>query len=225
MSSKIIILGDSTLQFNDFTKYPQTGWPQALLRFLKRDVVVKNFAKNGRSTKSFLDEGRLEEAMSYASSGDLVLIEFGHNDLKDDPLRHTDAYGSYQENLRKMVKAAQDRNCDVILLTSIAERKFVNGHVVNTHKDYPQAMKALAEEIKIPCIDLHQKTMDVLEKTGEENSKMYFMNYKDGTYNNISGKEDDTHLRYDGAFMVASCFYDEMMRLGIRRELFLPYEV
>lgn len=222
---KIITLGDSTLQFNNYLKYPQTGWPQALPRFLKYDVIIKNFAKNGRSTKSFLDEGRLDEALGYMENGDLVLIQFGHNDQKDDPLRHTDPYGSYQDNLRKMVIESKKRGCDVILLTSIAERVFKEGRAVNTHLDYPDAMKALAEELNIPCLDIHARTMEVLNSVGEEKSKMFFMNYKDGTYPNVPGKEDDTHLRYDGAFMVATCFYEEMMKHNLRKELFINHEI
>lgn len=222
---KIITLGDSTLQFNNYLKYPQTGWPQALTRFLKYDVIIKNFAKNGRSTKSFLDEGRLDEALQYMEKGDLVLIQFGHNDLKDDPLRHTDPYGSYQANLKKMVIESKKRGCDVILLTSIAERVFKDGKVVNTHGLYPEAMKALAQELEIPCLDIHARTMEVLNSVGEEGSKMFFMNYKDGTYPDVPGKEDDTHLRYDGAFMVATCFYEEMMKLNLRKELFINHEI
>ena len=223
--SKIIVLGDSTLQFNNFMKYPQTGWPQALPRFLKYDVKIKNFAKNGRSTKSFLDEGRFEEALNYMEKGDLVIIQFGHNDQKDDPLRHTEPFGSYQANLKEMVIGAQSRGCDVVLLTSIAERRFVNGQIVNTHGFYPTAMKTLAKELGVPCLDLHARTMEILQEVGEEQSKMFFMNYKGSVYRNVPEKEDDTHLRYDGAFMVANCFYEEMIKHGIRKDLFIDYEV
>lgn len=222
---KIITLGDSTMQFNDYTKYPQTGWPQALTRFVKPNVQILNFAKNGRSTKSFIDQGLLDEASKAMESGDLVLIEFGHNDSKDDPLRHTEPYTSYMDNLKTMINVAISHGCEVILLTSIAERKFINGHIVNTHGEYPTAMKALAEECGVECIDLHQITMSVLEQTGEEKSKMFFMNYENNTYGHESGKSDDTHLRYDGAFMVARCFYLEMMKRNLRKELFLQNEI
>lgn len=225
VSYKIITLGDSTMQFNDYTKYPQTGWPQALTRFIKQDVQILNFAKNGRSTKSFIEQGLLEEASKYMSDGDLVLIEFGHNDSKDDSLRHTEPFTSYKENLKKMVETAQMHKCDVILLTSIAERKFVNGHVINTHGKYPEAMMELAKEMNIPCIDLHKLTMEVLENTGEEKTKMFFMNFQDNTYTSIDGKSDDTHLRYDGAFMVTKCFFEEMMKINLRKELFIIHEV
>ena len=101
MINRIITLGDSTMQFNNFSKFPQTGWPQALDRFVK--VPIKNFARNGRSTKSFIDQGLFQEALDEIKENDLVLIEFGHNDLKiADPLRYTEPYGSYQENLKFM---------------------------------------------------------------------------------------------------------------------------
>ncbi len=222
---KIITIGDSTMQFNDFTKYPQTGWPQALLRFLKPGITIANFAKNGRSTKSFIEQGLLEVASEQMKKGDVVLIEFGHNDKKDDPLRYTEPFTSYKDNLRKMVEVARNHECDVILLTSIAERKFVDGHIVNTHGSYPQAMKDLASELNVPCIDLHNTTMNVLEKTGEQKSKMFFMNFNDDTYDGMPCKDDDTHLRYDGAFMVAQCFYNEIKKINFRKELFLENEV
>lgn len=224
MGYKIITLGDSTMQFNDYTKYPQTGWPQALPRFLKPEVQILNFARNGRSTKSFIDQGLLQTASTYMSESDLVLIEFGHNDSKDDPLRHTEAFGTYKENLKIMVQTAKSHKCDVILLTSIAERKFENGHIINTHGQYPEAMIELAKELGVPCIDMHKATMNVLDETGEEKSKMFFMNYSDDTYNSIDGKSDDTHLRYDGAFMVANCFFKEMLKHNLRKELFIINE-
>lgn len=221
MIKRIVTLGDSTMQFNNHLKFPQTGWPQALERFVKCPIL--NFARNGRSTKSFIDQGLFDEALSQIREDDLVLIEFGHNDLKiADPLRYTEAYGSYQTNLKYMVDEVTKKKAKVILLTSVTERKFENGKLINTHGEYPNAVIDLAKKINIDYIDIYAKTKEVVEAEGEELSKRFFMNFEAGLYENKpDGSLDDTHLRYDGAFMVANCFYKEMKRLNLYPEIFI----
>ena len=70
---KLICMGDSTMQYNDETTFPQVGWPQALEELLNKDVRLMNFAKNGRSTKTFLEEGRFEDALRFTDKGSVVL--------------------------------------------------------------------------------------------------------------------------------------------------------
>ena len=216
---RIIALGDSTLQFNDFTKYPQTGWPQALPLFIQEDVKIINFAKNGRSTKSFIEEGRFREALNVIATGDLVLIEFGHNDYKDDPNRYSDKE-QFKANLRYMANEVLKLGGKPIFLTSISERKFCDGKVLDTHHGYPLEVKKLAAEMNIPVIDLQTLTKEVLEEVGEEKSKRYFMNFDESDYLGIASKQDDTHLRYDGAVMVAKCFATEMKKQNLFVEWF-----
>lgn len=220
---RVIALGDSTMQFNNWLKYPQTGWPQALDRFLKRDIPILNFAKNGRSTKSFIEQGLFSEALENVCEGDLVLIEFGHNDSKkEDCLRYTEPYGTYQDNLRYMVKEIRKKKAEVILLTSIVERKFENGLLLKTHGEYPQAMMDLAEELDVNCIDLYKKTWETVMSEGEQASKRFYMNFDAGLYENKpDASTDDTHLRYEGAYMVASCFYKEMKKQNLYPEIFI----
>lgn len=221
MIKRIVTLGDSTMQFNNHLKYPQTGWPQALERFVKCPIL--NFAMNGRSTKSFIEQGLFDKALSQIEEDDLVLIEFGHNDLKiGDPLRYTEAYGSYQTNLKFMCDEVVKKKAKVILLTSVTERKFENGILLKTHGDYPDAVIDLAKKSKIDYIDIYSKTREVVEAEGEELSKRFFMNFDKGLYaNKPDGSLDDTHLRYEGAFMVADCFYKEMIRLNLYPEIFI----
>lgn len=223
MIKRIVTLGDSTMQFNNYLKFPQTGWPQALVRFVRTDIHIQNFAVNGRSTKSFIDQGLFSNALEYIDESDLVLIEFGHNDLKiEDPLRYTTAYGTYQDNLRFMVNEIKKKKAEVILLTSITERKFENGVLLNTLGEYPQALKSVAAELGVVCIDLFEKTREVVAKEGDEKSKRFYMNFESGLYDNyIEGLCDNTHLRYDGAYMVANCFYKEMIKLGIHDDIFI----
>ncbi len=223
MNRRIITLGDSTMQFNNFLKFPQTGWPQALVRFVKPEVPILNFAVNGKSTKNFISLNLFDKALKEIVAGDVVLIEFGHNDLKkEDPTRYTTPYGDYQFNLEKMVNACRAKGAEVILLTSITERYFENGVLRECHGEYPKAMQELAERIHVPCLDMYHLTRAVVQQTGDEESKRFYMNFKAGMYANYpNGLEDNTHLRYDGAYMVADCFYREMKRLNLFPELFL----
>ena len=87
--NKIYLLGDSTCQTNNEDTYPQTGWGQLLNLFVNENYEVVNLAKNGRSTKSFIDEGLFEICKNNLKENDIVIIQFGHNDEKDDVLRHT----------------------------------------------------------------------------------------------------------------------------------------
>lgn len=221
MINRIVVLGDSTLQFNDYQKYPQTGWPQALPRFLKWGISILNFAKNGRSTKSFILEGRLDEAIQMIQQGDLVIIQFGHNDSKDDPNRYTHPFGEYQSNLKEMICKVKNVGGAPILLTSIAERVFLDNKIVNTHGEYPKAMQEVALQEDVPCIDMFTLTKEKLEIAGVEGSKKFFMNFKADEYETHPlQSQDNTHLRYDGAYMVAMCFVEEMKRQKLYLEIF-----
>ncbi|MDE7018469.1 MAG: GDSL family lipase, partial [Lachnospiraceae bacterium] len=92
--------GDSTVQYNGIMTYPQTGIGQVLHLFLKPEVKVENHAKNGRSTKSFIDESRLPAIYDKISEGDFFFIQFGHNDeKKEDPDRYTEPFSDYMVNL------------------------------------------------------------------------------------------------------------------------------
>jgi hypothetical protein len=97
--------GDSTVQYNDILTFPQTGIGQVMNLFLKPEVRVENHAKNGRSTKSFIDESRLTPIYDKITAGDFLFIQFGHNDeKKNDPQRYTDPHSDYMVNLEKFVE-------------------------------------------------------------------------------------------------------------------------
>lgn len=113
--TKVFYIGDSTVQLNRFDTYPQTGMSQVLELFLAPDVQVMPHGKNGRSTKSFLDEGRFVPVQEQMGQGDFLLIQSGHNDEKADPARHTEPFGSYQENLRFFIREARARGAYPVL--------------------------------------------------------------------------------------------------------------
>ena len=202
---KVFYIGDSTVQLNKIDTYPQTGMSQVLHLFLRNDVLVCPHGKNGRSTKSFLDEGRFEPVRSAMGPGDVLLIQFGHNDEKDDPLRHTDAFGSYQEHLRHYIDAARTAGAHPVLITPIARRLFdAEGKFrPGSHGDYPEAVRQLGREAGVPVADLTALTENLVAALGDEGSKPLYV-----------WPKDNTHLKYEGAVRFAGMLISELVRFG-----------
>ncbi len=210
----IYMIGDSTMQYNNFQTYPQVGWGQVLHLFAHEDVTIHDYAKNGRSTKSFIDEGRFDKVLSHLTEGDFVICQFGHNDEKiEDKTRGTYPDTTYIENLKFFYEKVVEKKATFILATSISRRKFIDGVCQDTHKGYPQAMLKFAKEYNILCIDLNQMTLDLYNELGEEETKKFHMIFPAGMYYTYpEGKEDGSHLRFDGAFMVAKLFVEGLFK-------------
>lgn len=202
---RIFYIGDSTVQFNKIDTYPQTGMSQVLELFTAPGVQVCSHGKNGRSTKSFLDEGLFEPVKQQMGQGDLLLIQFGHNDEKDDPLRHTEPYGSYRENLRLFIDTARSVGAYPVLITPIARRLFdADGNFrPGSHGEYPEAMRRLGAQLDVPVADLTTITEAYLAELGDAASKPLFV-----------WPKDNTHLKYDGAVRMVSFLCGELARMG-----------
>ncbi len=210
----IFMMGDSTMKFNDFLRYPQTGWGQVMQMFVKEDVLVLDYAENGRSTKSFIAEGRFAKILNQIKPNDIVICQFGHNDEKEyDKARYTAPYGEYQQNLKYFADEVHKHGAEIIYATSITRHKFDNGVCVNSHGEYPNAMLEFAKNNGYTCIDLNQKTIDLYTKLGEDNSKKFHMIFDKGVYSHYpDGSDDHSHLVYTGALMVAEIFTKEVLK-------------
>ncbi len=205
------LFGDSTCAIKQDCARPETGWGEMIGKYLGPEWSVYNNAVNGMSTKSCLDTGNFYRGLDRVNLLDYVIIQFGHNDNKPDPARGTDPWGSYQANLRTMVLALRERGARVILLSSIARRRFANGLLYNTHGDYPAAMKGIAKEFNLPYVDMNKLTMKYFNELGEEATRKYFMFFDAGIYPNYpDGKDDNTHLRPEGADLIACMIYDRI---------------
>lgn len=205
---KIFMMGDSTMKYNNIFTYPQVGWGQVLHLFAKNECLIEDHAENGRSTKSFINEGRFDVILNRLSAGDFVICQFGHNDeKKQDETRYTEPYGSYQENLKYFADAVKAKNCHIVFATSITRHKFVGGVCVNSHQDYPQAMLDFAKKNGYTCIDLNKLTIDLYTSLGESESAKFHMIFPAGTYKSFpEAKDDHSHLRYEGALTIAELF-------------------
>ncbi|MFI1978295.1 rhamnogalacturonan acetylesterase [Streptomyces wedmorensis] len=205
----LFIAGDSTAAQKYADAAPETGWGMALPFFLQRGIEVANHAVNGRSTKSFLDEGRLEPILAAACPGDLLLIQFGHNDGKAaDPTRYTEPWTTYQDNLRVFVEGARSRGALPVLATSVERRKFAaDGTALRTHGAYPAAMREAAAASGVPLLDIEALSLALWQQLGPEVTKTYF--------NWTATEQDNTHFNPPGAIEVARLVAAELLRTHV----------
>jgi lysophospholipase L1-like esterase len=202
----VYIAGDSTAADKYATAAPETGWGMALPFLLGRHLRVSNHAVNGRSSKSFIDEGLLTPILRAIRPGDLLLVQFGHNDEKTaDPTRYTEPWRTYQEYLGRYVEGAADRGARPVLLTSVERRRYdAAGDALATHGDYPAAMRALAADLRIPVLDIQAASLALWQRMGAEATKAYFNWLRPGESPNYpDGVSDNTHFRPPGAIAVA----------------------
>ncbi|MEA4859181.1 Rhamnogalacturonan acetylesterase RhgT [bioreactor metagenome] len=202
---QLFLLGDSTCAEKEADKRPETGWGMGMQALVGTSFTVVNLALNGRSTKSFIQEGVFEKCLRALNADDVVMIQFGHNDSKEDEERHTDPWTTYQGNLAFMAEQVRQKGAYPILLTPICRRRFsVDGVLVQTHGDYPSAMRALAKGRGYAVFDLTQETFQILTHLGAEASKQLFLHLKPLEHPNYpEGVADDTHLNEVGARVVA----------------------
>ena len=208
-------VGDSTMANFSLTTDLRRGWMQNMPPFFNSEVKIINYAKSGRSSKSFIDEGHWNTTISHVDSGDYVIIQIGHNDEKDDTTRHTDPWTTYTDNFRKFVTETRQKGGIPILCTSIVRRSFNNdGTVQNTHSEYPDAVRKLAADSSVTLVDMTILTRELVESFGPDSSKLLY-NYVEPGVSDLypEGNEDDTHLNNLGATKVAELFVDGLKEL------------
>ncbi|GHC08123.1 rhamnogalacturonan acetylesterase [Cerasicoccus arenae] len=214
----IYMVGDSTMaNKSNPENNPEHGWGQLLAEFVEAGVTVQNRAAGGRSTRSFIAEGRWDKVMDVLKPGDWVIIQFGHNDQKKKkPKVYTDSETDYQEFLAKFVNETRSRGAHPILVTSIFRRYFKEGMAKSSLGNYPNATKEVASSLEVPLIDLHRSSGELLNDLGEEGSKALFLHYEPGESDFYpKGKHDNSHLSEQGARSIAKLFAEEAYALNI----------
>ncbi len=211
----IYICGDSTAASYSPFDAPITGWGQVLDRFLP-GVRVENRAFAGRSTKSFLAEGRLQRIESEIRPGDVMMIQVTHNDAADLRWRHTDPWTSFTNNLSVFVDTAMLWGAEPVLVTPICLRTWQGGVLAPSHGDYPGAIAALAAMRRIPLVDLYGESRRIVSQMGEEGSKRLFMHLPGGIWPHfIQGRADDAHTRLAGAEAFARAAAEGLKKAGV----------
>ena len=196
---RIVIAADSTAASYPPERAPQAGWGQVLQSwFDPQDMQVRNHAIGGRSSRSFIDEGRLDAIAGELRPGDILLIQFGHNDAKaEDPRRHTDPDTTYVQALRRYLEVARQHGAIPLLVTPPARLLYDFGSLLDTHGRYTEAMKRLAQVEGVGLIDLNTASMAWVRALGEQGARPYFLFVPE------QGKADGTHFSLAGATALA----------------------
>ncbi len=184
---RILLAGDSTVTDQSGADY--ASWGQMLPRFLDATLSVANHARSGETMKSFVTSLRWDKLLSELRAGDVVLIQFGHNDEKKQwPRTYAAADGAYPAWLSAFVADVRQHGGHPVLVTPVARRAFRDGKIENTHAGYDAAVRSVARQLNVPLIDLTEKTTRMYEALGPEVSPLAFgKNGKDKTHHNAYG--------------------------------------
>lgn len=226
----VFMIGDSTMANKDTTGGKQErGWGMVLQQYFDNHVVVDNHAVNGRSSKSFIGEGRWDKVLAKIKPGDYVFIQFGHNDEKPQPERHTDPGSTFDDNLRKFVNDTRSKGGIPVLFNAVVRRNFAlkvqkndddeklrnldakSGNNVlegdtlyDTHGDYRFSPANVAKEMGVVFIDANAITHELEQGLGREASKKLHMIFAPGEHPSLpNGRWDNTHYNIYGANQVA----------------------
>jgi Lysophospholipase L1 and related esterases len=200
----VYLCGNSTVV--DQSREPWASWGQMIPRFFSEHIAFANYAESGETAGSFMDRGRLRQAISKMKVDDYVFIEFGHNDKKEVGAGKG-AYYSFMTNLKTMIDEVRSKNAHPVLVTPTSRRQFDdNGKINDTHGEYDDAVRWLAAKENVPLIDLTKMTAVLYETLGLENSKKAFVHYPANTFpNQRKALADNTHFSTYGAYEVAQC--------------------
>lgn len=200
----IFLAGNSTVV--DEANEPWCGWGQVFPRFLKPTIAVANYAESGEAANTFVSSKRFAKLLTQMKEGDYLIIEFGHNDQKQTG-EGKGPFTSYKNDLKYLVDEARSKGATPVLVTPMHRRRFdEDGKVINTHGNYPAAMKQLADEEGVYLIDLNNMSATLYEAWGVEGSKRAFVHYPAGTFpDQEKPLEDNTHFNPYGGYQIAQC--------------------
>ena len=207
---RIILVGDSTVT-------DKGGWGLAFAELLKPGAECINLARSGHSSKSYYDKGYWKKALEQKP--DFVLIQFGHNDQPGKgPERETDPKTTYRDYLSRYIDEARQAKAQPILMTSMVRRIFAaNGKIKTDLTPYVEAMKTVAVEKKIPLIDLHDRSRQLVERLGPEKAQAF-----GPPHPKYAGKFDGTHLSAEGAAAIAPLVINELREVQPALRPYLP---
>jgi beta-xylosidase/lysophospholipase L1-like esterase len=225
-SVHIFMAGDSTMANKPFYKpvkdpktgeispevFPERGWGMLLPEFFSDKAIVENYARNGRSTRTFIQEGLWDKIVADMQKGDYVIIQFGHNDASEEKKDRYTSPEDYRKNLIKFIDEARAKGGIPILCTPVVRRKFdQEGKIVDSHGVYPDIVRQTAKEKKTLFVDMYELTCKWMNQAGEENSKSFHMHIAPGVNRNFpDGLTDNTHYVEAGARKAASLFVEDI---------------
>jgi lysophospholipase L1-like esterase len=202
----VYLIGDSTMCDYEIQRAPLTGWGMPFKYFFDSTVEMENRAKGGRSTRTFLGEGRWQPIADNLQEGDYVLIQFGHNDEAKEE-KYKDRYtpvADYKTNLVKFITETKAKKAFPVLITPVSRMRFKDGKQQLTHEEYTAAVYEVAKQQHVHLIDLDKKSRELYQQLGEENTKLLFMQLAPGEHPAYpDGQKDNTHFNEYGARRIA----------------------
>lgn len=210
----VFLAGNSTVVDQD--NEPWASWGQMIPRFFDEHVCFANYAESGERADTFIKAGRLKKALTQMKKGDYMFIEFGHNDQKlKGPGKG--AYYYFATNLKYFVDVVREKGGIPVFVTPTQRRSFDEaGKIRETHEDYPDAMRWVAQREGVPVIELHDMTRTLYEAMGVEASKKAFVHYPAGTYpHQTKDLADNTHFNPYGAYEIAKCVVEGVKKLNL----------
>lgn len=212
----VYLIGDSTMADKEVIAYPETGWGMPFHYFFDSKVTVDNRAKNGRSTRTFIEQGRWQSVFDNLKEGDYVLIQFGHNDEVPSKGSYTTPE-DFVTNLEKFVNESRSKKAIPVLITPVARRKFDStGKIEETHAQYTLLVKDVAKKLDVPLIDLDEESQEMLQKLGPDDSKFLYNYLQPGENPHYpEGHKDDTHFNELGARKMAEIVLHDIRKLNL----------
>ena len=224
----IFLCGNSTVVDQD--NEPWASWGQMITRFFDENVCFANYAESGETAVTFIGAKRLKKLLTQVKPGDYIVVEFGHNDQKRKGVGDG-AFYSFMYNMKIFVDEARRRGATPILVTPTQRRSFnAEGKITDTHLDYPEATRFLANREGVHLIDLHAMTRVLYEAMGPEASKGAFVHYLANTYpGQAKPLADNTHFNPYGAYQISKCIIEGMKKLDLDilkslRADYVPYD-
>ena len=206
------LIGDSTCASKAENKRPETGWGEKFKQFFNENIEVRNYAQNGRSTRTFIEEHRWDSVTAALKAGDYVFIQFGHNDEVPTKKSYTTPE-DYKANLKRFISETRAREAIPVLLTPASRRRFDEaGNFFDTHGEYSALVRQVVEETGVSFIDMHTISMTILVQHGVTESKKLHLHCAEGECPNYpEGITDDTHFSDHGATVMAEALSKAIM--------------
>jgi lysophospholipase L1-like esterase len=212
---KVYMIGDSTMCEYEAKRQPLTGWGMPFKYFFDSTVQIDNRARGGRSTRTFLSEGRWQPIADSLQEGDYVLMQFGHNDEAREE-KYKDRYTpvpDYKTNLVKFINETRAKKAIPVIITPVSRLRFdKQGKQEETHTEYTAACYEVAKEYKAALVDLDKKSRNLYNQLGSTDTRLLFMQLEPGENPSYpEGQKDNTHFNEYGARRIA-----ELVLQGLR---------
>lgn len=213
---RIFLIGGSTMA--DFPAgHPKPGWGQMLPQFFKDPAMIRNHARSGRSSKSFIEQGLWDKVVAEIQAGDYLIMCWGTNDSSSDPARKTDPRTTFRANLLRFIAETRAKGATPILATQVAHRRWnEQGQWNETVSEYAQVNRELAASEQVPLMELYELTTALEQSHGVEGSIKLHAHLEPGTNEFFpEGLKDNTHYSAYGATRVAALAVQEFRRLNL----------